>query len=91
MRQLLYVKMFIKTDLIPPENDLVKGRNMSSVDSGGPSGYPTLLWIRGSRVRSRPGSIDFFFSERKNPEYSSFGKEVKPWVQCRRFTARKRT
>ena len=24
------------------------------------SGYHTRLWIRGSRVRSRPGSMDFF-------------------------------
>ena len=37
-------------------------------------GYHTCVWIRGSRVRSRPGSMDFFFSERKNPEYDFLRK-----------------
>ena len=54
------------------------------------SGYHNRLWIRGSRVRSRPGSMDFFQSV-KILSMTSFGREVKPWVPCRRFTARKRT
>ena len=38
-------------------------RHLHSKGKGRPrwsSGYRTLLWIRSSRVRSRPGSIDFF-------------------------------
>ena len=29
---------------------------------------------------SNPAGVDGFFSERKNPEYDFFGREVKPWV-----------
>ena len=47
-------------------------------------------WIRGSRVETRLGSMDFFISV-KILSMTSFGREVKPWVPCRRFTARKRT
>ena len=54
------------------------------------SGYHTRLWFRGSRVRSRPGSRDFFQST-KILSMASFGRVVKLWVPCRRFTARKRT
>ena len=43
------------------------------------SGYNTRLWIRGSRVRSQPGSMDFFQSL-KVLSMISFGREVKPWV-----------
>ena len=55
------------------------------------SSYHTRLWIRDSRVQTQPGSMDF--SERKNPNMASFGREVKPWVPCRRptSTSRKRT
>ena len=38
------------------------------------SGYHTRLWIRGSQVRSWPGSI---FSEHKNPEYDFLRKGSK--------------
>ena len=60
-----------------------------SVDPRWSSCYHSRLWIRGSRVRSRPG--DGFFSERKNPEYDFLrkGSKAKPWVPCRRFTTRK--
>ena len=39
------------------------------------SGYHTRFWIRGSRVRSRPGSM--YFSERKNHEYDFLRKGSK--------------
>ena len=39
------------------------------------SGYHTRLWIQGSRIRSRPGSMDF--SECKNPEYDFLRKGSK--------------
>ena len=39
------------------------------------SGYHTRLWIRGSRVRFRTGSMDF--SERKNLEYDFLRKGSK--------------
>ena len=48
----------------------------------------TRHWIRGSRVQTRRGSMDFFQSV-KILNMTSFGREVKPLVQCRRFTARK--
>ena len=66
----------------------------TEVDPGGPVviilGYHTHVKIRGSRVRSRPGSMDFFQSV-KILSMTSFGREVKPWVPYRRFMARKRT
>ena len=40
---------------------------------------------------SNPAGVDGFFSEHKNSEYDFFGREVKPWVLCHRFTALKRT
>ena len=43
------------------------------------SGYHTRLWIRGSRVRSRPRSMDFFQSV-KILNKTSFGREVKSRV-----------
>ena len=48
-------------------------------------------WIRGSRIQTRPGR--WIFPEHKGPKYDyfTFGREVKPWVLRRRFTARKRT
>ena len=39
------------------------------------SGYHTYHWIRGSRVQTRPGLMDF--SERKNPEYDFLWKGSK--------------
>ena len=48
------------------------------------SGYHTRLWIRGSRGR-------WIFKSVKILSMTSFGRAVKPWVPCRRFTARKRT
>ena len=44
-----------------------------------------LKWIWGSRIRSRPGPMDFFQTS-KIMSMTSFGREVKPWVPCRRFT-----
>ena len=41
----------------------------------GACGYQTRHWLRGSRVQTRPGSIDF--SERKSPEYNFLRKENK--------------
>ena len=52
-------------------------------------GYHTRHWKRGSRVQTRPGSV--IFKKRKNPEYDSFARKVKPWVPSRIFTTRKRT
>ena len=52
------------------------------------SGYHTGLWIGGPRVRSRPGAMDF--QSVKILSMTSFGREVKSWVPCRRFMARKR-
>ena len=45
-------------------------------------GYHTHHWIRGSRVQTRPGSVDF--SERKNPEYDFLrkGSKAKGPVSC---------
>ena len=40
---------------------------------------------------SNPAGVDGFFQSVKILSMTSFGREVKPWVPCRRFTARKRT
>ena len=53
------------------------------------SGYHTHLWIRGSWVRSGRGR--WIFQSVKIQSMISFGREVKPWVMCCRFTERKRT
>ena len=53
-------------------------------------GYHTRNWIRGSRVQIRPGWMNFFQSV-KILSMTSFEREVKPRVPCRRFTARKKT
>ena len=34
---------------------------------------------------SNPAEVDGFFSERKNLSKTSFGREVKPWVPCRKL------
>ena len=39
---------------------------------------------------SNPGGVDVFFQSGKIQSMTSFGKEEKLWVPCRRFTARKR-
>ena len=49
---------------------------------------PVVQWLSYSPLDA--GSMDFFQSV-KILSMTSFGREVKPWVACRRFTARKRT
>ena len=56
---------------------------------------PVVPWLSYSPLDPRfagsnPTGVDRFFPERKN-RMISFGREVKPWVPCRKFTARKRT
>ena len=48
-----------------------------------------LRWSRGERVQTRPKPSDF--SGEKILSAPSFGGEVKPSIQCRKFTACKRT
>ena len=56
-----------------------------------PGGPVVIILASGSEVRGfDPGRGGWIFSERKIPEYD-FLRKVKPWVPCRRFTARKRT
>ena len=40
---------------------------------------------------SNPAGVNGFFQSVKILSMISFGREVKPWIPCRRFTARKRT
>ena len=40
---------------------------------------------------SIPAWVDGFFQSVKILSMTSFGREVKPWAPCRRFTTRKRT
>ena len=66
------------------------------VDPGGPV---VIIAASGSEVRgfdprfaaSIPTGVDGFSQSVKILSMTSFGREVKPWVSCRRFTARKRT
>ena len=51
-----------------------------------------MVIILDARVaRSIPAGVDGFFQSVKILSMTCFGREVKPWVPCRRFTARKRT
>ena len=57
---------------------------------------PVVQWISYSPLDPRfdgfkPGQGRWFFQSVKILSMTSFGREVKPWVPCRRFTARKRT
>ena len=40
---------------------------------------------------SNPAGVDGFFQTVKTLSMTSFGRKVKPWIPCRRFTARQRT
>jgi hypothetical protein len=44
-----------------------------------------------SRVQTRPKPSDFSGRKKKSSARLPFGREVKPWVPCRRFTACKRS
>ena len=60
---------------------------------------PVDLWLsylpldpRFAGSTSNPARVDgFFFQSVKILSMTSFGREVKPWVPCRRFMVRKRT
>ena len=57
---------------------------------------PVVQWLSYSPLdprfaNSNPVGVDEFFQGVKILNVSSFGREVKPWVPCRRFTERKRT
>ena len=61
----------------------------TGVDSGGPE---VIVLATGSEVREfKPGRGRWIFQSVKILSMSTFEREVKPWVPCRRFTARKRT
>ena len=57
---------------------------------------PVVPWLSYSPLDPRfagsnPAGVDGFFQSVKILNMTSFGREVKPWVPCRIFTARKRT
>ena len=57
---------------------------------------PVVQWLSYSPLDPRfagsfPAGVDGCFQSVKTLSMTSFGKEVKPWVPCRRFTAHKRT
>ena len=61
-----------------------------------PSLSPVVLWLSYSPLDPRflgsnPAGVNGFFQSVKILSMTSFGREVKLWVLCRRFTARKRT
>ena len=57
-----------------------------------PGGSVVIILSSGSEVRGfDPGRGRWIFQSVKILSMTSFGREVKPWVPCRRFTARKRT
>ena len=56
------------------------------VDPGGPV---VIILSSGSEVRGfDPGWGQWIFQTVKILSMTSFGREIKPWVPCRRFTAR---
>ena len=57
---------------------------------------PVVPWLSYSPldlrfVGSNPAGVNGFFQSVKILSVTSFGREVKPWVLCHRFMARKRT
>ena len=57
--------------------------------SGGPV---VIVLATGSEFAgSNPAGVDGYFQSVKILIMTSFGREIKPWVPCRRYTARKRT
>ena len=52
--------------------------------------FSRFSYVTGSSLTS-PGEPPMFFQSVKIMSMTSFGREVKAWVSCRRFTARKRT
>ena len=57
---------------------------------------PVAPWLSYSPLDPRftdsnPAGVDGFFQSVKILSMTSFGREVKLWVPCRRFTVRKRT
>ena len=54
-----------------------------------PGGSVVIILATGSDVRGfKPGRGRWIFQSVKILSMTSFGREVKPWVACRRFTAR---
>ena len=50
-----------------------------------------IILASGPEVRGLvPTGVDGFFQSVKILTITSFGREVKPWVPCRAFTARKK-
>ena len=63
--------------------------SISIVDT---SGRMVIILATESKVAgSNPARVDGFFQNVKMLSMTSFGREVKPWVPCCRFTACKRT
>ena len=65
----------------------------SEIMTRGNESTPVVQWLSYSPLDPRfPGSIpagvDGFFQSVKILSLTSFGRKVKPWVPCRRFTAR---
>ena len=67
--------------------DEINSRN--TVDAGGPV---VMILSTGSEVHAfKPDRGGWIFQGVKIQSMTSFGREVKPWVPCRRFMVRKRT
>ena len=57
---------------------------------------PVVPWLLYLPLETRlagsyPAGVNGFFQSIKIVNMTSFGREVKPWVPCRRFIARERT
>jgi hypothetical protein len=65
---------------------------LSSAQSCGFGGLGVSVLASGTQVRGyKPGRSRRIFKGEKILSTSSFGREVKPWVPCRRFAACKRS
>ena len=64
--------------------------NISTASRVDPGGLGAIILASGFEV-SIPAGGDGFFQSVKILSMTSFGREVKPWVPCRRFTTHKRT
>ena len=72
--------------------DSLKAEAMGTTKTVDPDGPVIIILATGSEVHGfNPARVDGFFQSVKMLSMASFGREVKLWVLCRRFTARKRT
>ena len=90
----LHLKKFLSGQHQHFQNDRKAEKSDTVVPISGVA--PVVQWLSYSPLDPRfvgsiPAGVDGFFQSVEILSMTSFGKEVKPWVPCCKFTAHKRT